>query len=50
MATTMEPTEESPAVDDRLVMPGTRYEIEDGRLLYVPPALECSSPWICSRG
>ncbi|HEY5961946.1 MAG TPA: Uma2 family endonuclease [Polyangiaceae bacterium] len=29
-----------PAVDERLVMPETRYEIEDGRVLYVAPADE----------
>ncbi len=27
-----------PAIDDGLVMPGTRYEIDDGKLVYVPPA------------
>jgi hypothetical protein len=35
-----EPTLELPEVDERLVSPGTRYEIEDGRLAYVPPAKE----------
>lgn len=29
-----------PAIDERLVMPGTRYEIDDGKLVYVPPARE----------
>ncbi|MGE5786424.1 MAG: Uma2 family endonuclease [Myxococcales bacterium] len=29
-----------PAVDERLVMPETRYEIEDGRVQYVAPADE----------
>jgi hypothetical protein len=29
-----------PAVDERLVAPETRYEIEDGRVVYVPPADE----------
>jgi Uma2 family endonuclease len=33
-------TEDLPAVDDRLAPPETRYEVEDGRLVYVPPALE----------
>jgi hypothetical protein len=28
---------ELPEVDDRLVAPGARYEIEDGRVVYVPP-------------
>jgi Uma2 family endonuclease len=32
--------EELPAVDDRLVAPGTRFEIHDGRLESVPPANE----------
>ena len=27
-----------PAVDERLVAPGTRYEIDDGKLVYVPPS------------
>jgi hypothetical protein len=31
---------ELPEVDERLVAPGTRYEIEDGRVIYVPPAEE----------
>jgi len=31
---------ELPDVDERLVAPGTRYEIEDGRVIYVPPADE----------
>jgi Uma2 family endonuclease len=31
---------ELPAVDDRLVTPGTRYEIDDGKLVYVPPSDE----------
>ena len=31
---------ELPAVDERLVAPGTRYEIDDGELVYVPPADE----------
>jgi Uma2 family endonuclease len=31
---------ELPAVDDRLAEPGTRYEVEDGRRVYVPPADE----------
>ncbi len=29
-----------PAVDERLVAPESRYEIDDGRLVYVPPADE----------
>ena len=29
-----------PAVDERLVWPETRYEIIDGEVVYVPPALE----------
>ena len=29
-----------PEVDERLVMPETRYEVEDGRVLYVSPADE----------
>ncbi len=29
-----------PEVDERLVAPETRYEVEDGRLVYVPPADE----------
>ena len=29
---------ELPDIDERLVAPETRYEIEDGRLVYVPPA------------
>jgi hypothetical protein len=39
----MRPTEPElpqPDVDERLVMPETRYEIEDGRVVYVPPADE----------
>jgi Uma2 family endonuclease len=32
-----EPNRELPAVDERLVAPQTRYEIEDGRIVYVPP-------------
>jgi Uma2 family endonuclease len=31
--------DEWPALDDRLVEPGTRYEMYDGELVYVPPAL-----------
>ncbi len=31
-------TTELPAVDERLVAPETRYEIIDGRVVYVPPA------------
>ncbi len=31
---------ELPAVDERLVAPETRHEIEDGRVVYVPPADE----------
>ncbi len=31
---------ELPAVDARLVMPETRYEVEDGRLVYCAPASE----------
>jgi hypothetical protein len=34
------PSSEPPAVDERLVAPETRYEIEDGRVVYVPPADE----------
>jgi Uma2 family endonuclease len=29
---------ELPAVDDRLAVPETRYEVDDGKLVYVPPA------------
>src|SRR4051794_34899487 len=29
-----------PPVDERLVMPGTRYEIIEGKVVYVPPADE----------
>ena len=29
-----------PAVDDRLAPPETRYEIDDGKLVYVPPCYE----------
>ena len=29
---------ELPPVDERLVVPGTRHEIYDGELVYVPPA------------
>ncbi len=36
--------ERRPAVDERLVMPETRYEIIDGEVVYVSPALEpCAS-------
>lgn len=31
---------ELPAVDECLVAPETRYEIDDGKLVFVPPALE----------
>jgi len=31
---------EIPAVDDRLVAPNSRFEIDDGELVYVPPADE----------
>jgi len=37
---TWAPRQEPPAVDERLVAPGARYEIEDGRVVYVPPADE----------
>ena len=41
MSTTdLGPSSELPDVDERLVAPGTRYEIEDGRVVYVPPADE----------
>jgi len=30
--------DELPAVDDRLAPPETRYEVDDGKLVYVPPA------------
>lgn len=42
MASTMTPgsISELPEVDERLVAPETRHEIEDGRLVYVPPADE----------
>jgi hypothetical protein len=43
MATTRRMSE-LPAVDEHVVAPGTRYEIEDGRLVYVPPALELHGP------
>lgn len=33
-------TSELPEIDERLVAPETRYEIEDGRVVYVPPADE----------
>jgi Uma2 family endonuclease len=39
-ASARRPAEPRPAVDDRLVMPGTRYEILDGRVLFTPPADE----------
>jgi Uma2 family endonuclease len=39
-ASARRPAEPGPAVDERLVMPGTRYEILDGRLLFTPPADE----------
>ena len=32
------PTSELPPIDERLVAPGSRYEIYDGELAYVPPA------------
>lgn len=32
----MQPERPLPPVDERLVAPGTRYEIEDGRVRYVP--------------
>lgn len=35
-----EPDPSLPEVDERLVAPETRYEIEDGRVVYVPPADE----------
>ena len=38
--TTRESISELPAVDDRLVVAETRYEIEDGRRVHVPPADE----------
>src|SRR5690349_9891464 len=31
---------ELPAVDERLVVPDTGYEIDDGKLVHVPPAQE----------
>jgi hypothetical protein len=34
----MQQIEELPPVDERLVAPGTRYEILDGVVMYVPPA------------
>jgi len=42
MSSTMTPSASSelPAVDEHLVASETRYEIEDGRVVYVPPALE----------
>ncbi len=42
MSSTTAPDEspELPEVDDRLVVPGTRYEIEDERVVYVAPADE----------
>ena len=39
-ASAQRPAEPRPAVDARLVMPGTRYEILDGQLLFRPPADE----------
>lgn len=33
-----QPTPELPPIDERLVAPGSRYEIYDGELAYVPPA------------
>ncbi len=39
MSSTPDPSE-LPAVDERVVAPDTRYEIVDGKLVYVPPALE----------
>jgi hypothetical protein len=35
-----DPSPELPDVDERLVAPNTRYEIEDGKVVYVPPADE----------
>ena len=35
-----EPTPELPELDERLVEPETRFEMEDGRRVYVPPADE----------
>jgi hypothetical protein len=35
-----EPSAELPAVDERLVAPESGYEIEDGRVVHVPPADE----------
>src|SRR5438045_2885533 len=32
------PGDELPDIDERLVAPETRYEIWDGKLVYVPPA------------
>jgi len=32
--------DELPAIDDHIAPPNTRYEVEDGRLVYVPPADE----------
>lgn len=42
MSTMMTPGSISdlPAVDERLAVPGTRYQVEDGREVYVPPADE----------
>ena len=39
-STTPGSVSEPPDVDERLVVPGTRYEIVDGRVEYVPPADE----------
>lgn len=36
----MDPRSSRPAVDARLVMPETRYGVEDGRLVYCAPAGE----------
>jgi hypothetical protein len=38
--TTPETISELPEVDERLAVPETRFEVEDGRWVYVPPADE----------
>ena len=40
MSSPSDHTDEEIPVDERLVAPGTRYEIDDGKLVYVPPADE----------
>jgi hypothetical protein len=40
LATARQSTAALPDIDERLVSPGTGYEIEDGRIVYVPPASE----------